>query len=151
MVRIAGKDLDGKKPICMALKDIKGIGIRFNRIIAITFEKETGIKFDAKLGVIPEDKDDLLEEIIAEPEKHGIPKWVLNRRKDTETGEDKHLIMADMDLTLRKDLQRMGKIQSYKGIRHQAGLPVRGQRTRTSFRKKGSTIGVVKKTIKGGK
>ena len=44
--------------------------------------------------------------------------------------------------------KRLQMIKSYKGMRHAAGLPVRGQRTKSNFRKnkgKGS-LGVKKKT-----
>ncbi|MEK6867257.1 MAG: 30S ribosomal protein S13, partial [Nanoarchaeota archaeon] len=37
------------------------------------------------------------------------------------------------------------KIKAYRGMRHAAGLPTRGQRTRSNFRKnKGKTVGVMK-------
>jgi len=44
----------------------------------------------------------------------------------------------------------MKKTKSYKGLRHQWGLPVRGQRTKANFRKnKGkSSLGVQKKRVK---
>lgn len=35
-------------------------------------------------------------------------------------------------------------MRAYRGVRHQHGLPVRGQRTRGSFRKN-KTVGVQKK------
>ena len=45
------------------------------------------------------------------------------------------------------DIQRMVDLKTYKGIRHMLGLPVRGQRTRSSFRK-GRVVGVVRKAVK---
>jgi len=43
-------------------------------------------------------------------------------------------------------------IACYRGLRHRRGLPVRGQRTRTNSRtrrgRKGSAIGIKKKTVK---
>jgi len=47
-------------------------------------------------------------------------------------------------MSLREDLNRMKKMKSYKGVRHQLGLPVRGQRTKSSFRK-GTSLGVQRK------
>ena len=61
--------------------------------------------------------------------------------KDYVTGEDIHLIESDLDMTLRDDLNRMKKTRSYKGRRHEVGLPVRGQRTKSTFRKS-ATVGV---------
>ena len=50
-------------------------------------------------------------------------------------------IESDLDMRLRDDLNRMRKTRSYKGRRHEFGLPVRGQRTKSTFRK-GSSVGV---------
>ena len=43
------------------------------------------------------------------------------------------------------DIRRLKKIRSYKGVRHTSGQPVRGQRTRSHFRKKGQSVSVMKK------
>ena len=82
-----------------------------------------------------------IESIIEDPKSFDIPSWMLNRREDYETGEDIHLIESDLDMTLRDDLNRMKKTRSYKGRRHEVGLPVRGQRTKSTFRKS-ATVGV---------
>jgi len=77
---------------------------------------------------------------------------MLNRRKDYETGEDKHLLSSDLAFTKDNDIKMLKKIKSYKGMRHAFGLPVRGQRTRSNFRRnKGKVTGVQKKKIKSGK
>ncbi len=147
IVRIAGVDLDGKKSIQRALTKIKGIGIRMGKNIAIAFEEATGIRYDAKLGAIDEEKAKKLEEIVLEPQKFGIPEWNLNRRSDFYTGESTHKVMAELDLALREDLSRLKEIKSYRGLRHQWGLPVRGQRTKSTHRGKGTVVGVMKKEI----
>jgi len=44
-----------------------------------------------------------------------------------------------------KDIKRLKKIKSYRGIRHNLGQPVRGQRTKSHFRtnrKKSGAVGV---------
>ena len=82
-----------------------------------------------------------IEDIIENPQKFDIPSWMLNRREDYETGDDIHLIESDLDMILRDDLNRMKKTRSYKGRRHEVGLPVRGQRTKSTFRKS-SSVGV---------
>lgn len=145
IVRIAGKDVNGNMPVFMALTGIKGIGMRMSRIVAYIFEKETGIQFDKKIGMMTEEDDKKLEDIVTHPEKHGIPKWAFNRRKEFETGIDHHLIMNDLDFALRKDLQRLNEIKSYRGLRHSWGLTVRGQKTRSTHRGKGGVVGVMKK------
>ena len=59
---------------------------------------------------------------------------MLNRRRDYETGTEKHLLTGDINFTIESDKKREMKMKSYKGVRYQAGLPVRGQRTRSNFR-----------------
>jgi small subunit ribosomal protein S13 len=71
-----------------------------------------------------------------------LPAWLLNRKKDPETGVNKHLIMTELDLQKEFDIRRLKKIKSYKGVRHIQGQPVRGQRTRSHFRRKGPSVGV---------
>ncbi|MFH0715165.1 MAG: 30S ribosomal protein S13 [Candidatus Diapherotrites archaeon] len=148
IVRVMGKDLDGNLTLERGLRKIKGIGQRMAKGISFAFEQKFGFKHDEKLGYMGEDLDKKLEEIILRPEGNGMPQWMLNRRGDFETGKNAHHVMNDLDFDIRKDLERMKKIRSYKGIRHMYGLPVRGQRTRSSFRQRGSVVGVVKKEAK---
>lgn len=148
IVRIAGKDLNGNLPIYRALTGIKGISHRTAMNIALTFEKKEGIAYDSKLGKIDEEKSKVLEDIALNPTKYNIPTWGLNRQKDLESGKDLHLLMGDLDFSLRKDWQRLGEIKSYRGLRHGWGLTVRGQRTRSTHRGKGGVVGVIKKEVK---
>jgi hypothetical protein len=56
-----------------------------------------------------------------------------------------HKIGADLKFTQENDIRFMKKIRCYKGIRHSMGQPVRGQRTKSNFRKnKGKVTGVAK-------
>lgn len=148
IVRVVGKDLDGNLPVFRALQGIKGIGIRSGRMVAYAFEKKTGIAYNMPLGDVPVQHHKVLEDIVLNPSAAGIPAWALNRRNDFETGNNMHVVMADLDFSLRKDLQREKQMKTYKGLRHSWGLTVRGQRTRTSGRKKGAQVGVLKKDIK---
>jgi small subunit ribosomal protein S13 len=61
-----------------------------------------------------------------------------------KTGKDIHISSSDIAMYLRDDLTLMKKMRSYKGIRHELGQPVRGQRTRSTFRTNKS-VGVVRK------
>ena len=72
--------------------------------------------------------------------------FLLNRRKDFESGLDKHLSSTDLELQRDFDIKRLKKIKSYRGIRHAAGQPVRGQRTKAHFRKnRGKSVGIKSK------
>jgi len=74
------------------------------------------------------------------------PAWMLNHRKDYDTGKDLHLIGPEIDMRLRDEINIMKKIRSYRGIRHERGLSVRGQRTRANNRR-GLALGVSKKSV----
>lgn len=137
MVRIARKDVDGNKPIVNALADIKGVGVALSGAISIAM----GFDLNKKIGYFSDDEILKIEEAVKDPKKYHIPDWMLNRRNDYETGKTVHLIESDLMMCLRDDLNRMKKIRSYKGRRHEVGLPVRGQKTKSTFRK-GTSVGV---------
>lgn len=137
LVRISRKDVDGNKTIQHALTDIKGVGLSLSSSMTLTL----GLNSNDKIGYINDEDVLKIEDILENPKKFGIPEWMLNRRNDYETGETSHLIESDLDMSLRDDLNRMRKTRSYKGRRHETGLPVRGQRTKSTFRK-GSSVGV---------
>jgi len=145
IVRVAGKDLDGTKPVEYAIQGLKGVGPRIAEVLGSKFIKEMKITRQKKLGELNTEEVARLEELILNPEKHGVPIWAMNRRKDIETGKDKHLIMNDLAFSLKKDFERMGEMKSYKGLRHISGLTVRGQKTKSRHRGKGGTVGVSKK------
>ena len=73
-----------------------------------------------------------------------VPSWLLNRRKDYDTGENIHPVSIDLKMAHDDDLNRMKKVKSYKGIRHASGHKVRGQRTYSNGRK-GLALGVSKR------
>jgi small subunit ribosomal protein S13 len=137
LVRISRKDVTGEKTIEQALTEIKGVGISLSKTICRVLD----LDLEAKIGYIADEDVLKIEEILENPLDHGIPAWMLNRREDYETGENIHLIESDLDMVLRDDLNRMKKTRSYKGRRHEVGLPVRGQRTKSTFRKS-SSVGV---------
>jgi len=137
MIRISRKDVDGNKPVVNALADIRGVGIALSGAICSSM----GLDLNQKIGYLSDAKINEIEDAVKNPKKLDIPEWMLNRRNDYETGKTEHLIESDLMMRLRDDLNRMKKIRSYKGRRHEVGLPVRGQRTKSTFRK-GSSVGV---------
>ncbi len=144
IVRIANKDLDGHKPIPEAILAIKGIGVNLANAIAEVASEKLGVDKETKVGALTEEQTELLEKIILNPVEYGVPSWMVNRRKDYSTGKDLHLTGSDLDFTIRQDIEREKRSKSYRGIRHARGLPVRGQRTRSTFRH-GPAIGVQRK------
>lgn len=137
IVRIARTDVNGQAAIEEALTSIDGVGHRYADAVA----KVSDFDRDTKIGALSRDEREELEEIMRNPDENDIPTFLRNRRKDRETGEDKHIIGADLELTHEFDIRRLKEISSYKGWRHEQGLPVRGQKTQSSFRS-GAKVGV---------
>ncbi|MBI5064926.1 30S ribosomal protein S13 [Candidatus Woesearchaeota archaeon] len=131
LIRLLNTDLDGNKQILFALRKIKGVGTMFANAILVVL----GIDPATKLGSLSKEQLKKVEDAIKSPTKLGIPSWLFNRRKDPDTGEDMHLSVTELFLRLQEDIKMMKKIKCYKGVRHILGLPVRGQRTRSNFRK----------------
>jgi len=141
LIRVLGKDLRGDKKILPSLTNIKGISWSFANSIC----KSLNIDENKKVEEI--NKDDLKR--IEEYSKNlKSPSFLKNRQKDFDEGGDKHLVGADLKLREEFDIKRLKKIKSYRGSRHAMGLPVRGQRTKSNFkknRKKSGAVGVKKK------
>jgi len=108
LVRISGIDVPNDKHICIALTYIFGIGR--SRAEEILEKLNIGNSIKAK---------DLSEEEIV---------------KIREYIENNYTIEGDLRREISQNIKRLIEINSYKGIRHKRGLPVRGQRTHTNAR-----------------
>ncbi|MBN1786201.1 MAG: 30S ribosomal protein S13 [Candidatus Methanofastidiosa archaeon] len=140
IVRVSGTDLKGDMQLQLALTGIKGVGQMMARSIAILVECNPM----EKMGNLSDEDVEKIEKVLESPLENGIPAWMLNRRMDAETGENLHVTGSKLAMVFREDINNMRKIRAYRGIRHESGLPVRGQRTKSSFRT-GSSIGVRRK------
>ena len=108
MARIAGIDLPREKRIEIGLTYIYGIG----RTSAQKILEMTGINPDIRVKDLTEDQEAALRDVI-----------------------DKHFtIEGDLRREVALNIKRLTEIGCYRGVRHRRGLPVRGQRTKTSAR-----------------
>lgn len=131
LIRILGTDIKASYSILYGLSQIKGIGIMFSNAICEVLNLDK----NAKISSFSEKDIEKVEEYLSNPSKTGLPSWILNQRKDYETGKDLHFVSKDIefnDLQLRR---RIGKLKTYKALRLRAKLPVRGQRTKSNFRR----------------
>ncbi len=142
LVRVKGKDLDGRKKAVAALADLKGVGYNFAQAVV------SGVGIDPKMrfGQLTESQIREIERVLSDASALNVPQWAFNRKRDPESGETKQLIGSDLDLAAKDDVDRERNIQSWRGVRHSLGLKVRGQRTRTTGRK-GRTVGVRKAAL----
>ena len=147
LVRIVNTDLDGSKPIGHAMHKIKGVGFMYANAVCTM----ANIDRNKKAGVLSDAEIAKLDAIINNPLQYGMPTWMVNRRKDYDDGTDKHLLTADLDYTRDNDIKMMKKVRSFKGVRHMLGQPVRGQKTKSNFRKnKGKVMGVKRSKVMPG-
>ncbi len=138
-VRVSNTDLDGTKSVQMALTGIKGVG----RTTAQVITRLSGVDPHAQMGKLADSEVDKIREVV---DNYGgmVPPWMTNRPKDIYTGESRHLLAADVAMTNDEDVNLMRKIRCYRGIRHETGQKVRGQRTKSTGRT-GTTVGVKRK------
>lgn len=122
MLRIAGINLPDEKKIEIALTYVYGIGV------------SSAGKILDDLGIPREKK----ARELSDEEQQKIREYV--EKKIRVEGELKHEI--------RTNVKRLKEIGSYRGVRHQKGLPVRGQRTKTNSR---TVRGNVRKTMGSGR
>ena len=108
MARIAGVDLPRDKRVEIGLTYILGIGLSSSQEIL----KKTGVNPDTRVRDLTEDEVQKIREVIGSDYK--------------------------VEGALRRDtalnIKRLIEVNSYRGKRHRAGLPVRGQRTKTNAR-----------------
>ena len=124
MARISGIDIPNDKHICIALTSIFGIG-------RSTADK---ILDELRIGKNLKTRDLSEEEMV----------------KIREYIENKCSIEGDLRREVSQNIKRLIEINSYRGIRHKRGLPVRGQRTHTNARTRRGrkrSVGIRKKTI----
>lgn len=145
IVRIASTNVDGNKRVEFALMQITGVGKKISTLLT----EYVGLDRTIKIGNLSDKEIGSLDTAISTLDSWA-PSWILNRQKDYYTGKNKHLIGPELELTVREDINILRKIRSYRGIRHEKNLPVRGQRTRSNKRR-GLAVGVSRKKVKSGK
>ncbi len=108
MARIAGVDIPNEKRVEIGLTYIYGIGrVRSNKIL-----EATGINPDTRVK-------DLTEADVA-----NIRKYI----------ESNFTVEGELRRDIALDIKRLKEIRCYRGLRHIANLPVRGQSTKTNAR-----------------
>ena len=109
MARLLGVDIPNRKKIEFSLRYIYGVGpTRSKQILDVT-------------GIDPNRRtQDLNEQEISQ-----ISNYIIDQ---------KIMVEGDLRRTVTNNLKRLQSIRCYRGLRHQRGLPVRGQRTITNAR-----------------
>lgn len=122
MVRIAGINIPDNKRVEVALTYIYGIGLSTSQKLL----KELSIDVDTRTKDLTADDANRLREVI----------------------EKKYRVEGELRHVVKSNIKRLKEIGCYRGIRHQKGLPSRGQRTKTNTR---TVRGNVRKTMGSGR
>jgi small subunit ribosomal protein S13 len=113
MVRIAGVDLPSQKKILYSLTSIFGIGLnQSNKIL-----KEANINVDLRTFELDDISISKIRSVI----------------------EEKYKVESDLKKNISLNINRLISINCFRGRRHNNGLPLRGQRTRTNARTRRGT------------
>jgi small subunit ribosomal protein S13 len=110
MARISGVNIPDAKRIEIALTYVFGIGLTSSRKILVA----TGIDMNTRVKDLTEAEISKLREQI----------------------DKNYHVEGDLQREIGLNIKRLKEINSYRGLRHKANLPVRGQRTKTNARTK---------------
>lgn len=110
MARISGVDIPRDKKVDVSLGYIYGIG----RSSAQKILAQANVSTETKVRDLTDDEVNRIRDLI----------------------DKNYIVEGELRKQVRQDIQRLIEINSYRGIRHRRGLPVRGQRTKTNARTK---------------
>ena len=117
MARIAGVVIPAEKQVQIALTYIYGIGPKF----ASTILAAADVKPTTRVKDLTEAEEQRLREVI----------------------DRDFTVEGDLQRLVTNNIKRLKDVGAYRGLRHKAGLPVNGQRTRTNARtRKGRAVAV---------
>lgn len=125
MIRIAGIDLPEQKKIAFALRYIYGVGTK----LAFDVLREANVDKDKRTRDLSADEVNRIQRAI-----------------------DRIPVEGDLRRIVNDNIDRLKRVKAYRGLRHIAKLPTRGQRTRTNSRNarggvKRRTVGAMSKEM----
>ena len=117
MARIAGVVIPSEKQVQIALTYIYGIGPKF----ASTILAAAKVEPTTRVKDLTEAEEQRIRELI----------------------DSDYTVEGDLQRLVTNNIKRLKDVNAYRGVRHKAGLPVHGQRTRTNARtRKGKSVAV---------
>ncbi len=108
MARIAGVDIPRSKRVLIGLTYIYGIG----RTTSARILKEAGIEASTRVHALTEGEVARIRAVI----------------------DASMMVEGDLRKEVAMNIKRLMDLNTYRGLRHRRGLPVRGQRTHTNAR-----------------
>ncbi|MEC7839671.1 MAG: 30S ribosomal protein S13 [Chlamydiota bacterium] len=108
MPRVIGIDIPDRKRLVIALTYIYGVG--------------------------PKLSAEIIEKLNLDPDMKSAKLTSDEIAKLNATLQSEYVVEGDLRRSVQNDIKRLININSYRGMRHRKGLPVRGQRTSTNAR-----------------
>lgn len=108
MARISGVTIPSEKQVQIALTYVYGIGPKTSMDILVTAKVDPTVR----VKNLTDTEIARIQDIINE----------------------KHTVEGELQRIITGNIKRLKDINSYRGLRHKANLPVRGQRTKTNAR-----------------
>jgi small subunit ribosomal protein S13 len=108
MPRVLGVDIPNEKPTYVSLQYLHGVG----QAKAIEVCQKLSLPTNRRARDLSEDDIQRINALL----------------------DNEYVVEGQLRRQTQENIGRLRNIQSYRGIRHRRGLPVRGQRTRTNSR-----------------
>ncbi|HEX7633578.1 MAG TPA: 30S ribosomal protein S13 [Candidatus Saccharimonadales bacterium] len=124
MARISGVTIPAEKQVWVALTYVYGIGPKSSEDILA----KAGVERTARVKDLTDAEISRIQDII----------------------NDKYLVEGELQRMVAGNIKRLKDIKAYRGLRHNASLPSRGQRTKTNARTrrgKKTTVGGTAKKV----
>ena len=111
--------------------------------VVIPAEKQVQIALTYIYGIGPKHSRDILAAANVEPTTRVKDLTEAEEQKLRDIIDNDYVTEGDLGRLVANNIKRLKDINAYRGLRHKAGLPTRGQRTRTNARtRKGKAVAV---------
>ncbi len=111
--------------------------------IVIPAEKQVQIALTYIYGIGPKHSSSILAAAKIEPTTRVKDLTEAEEQKLRDIIDENYVTEGDLGRLVANNIKRLKDVNAYRGLRHKAGLPTRGQRTRTNARtRKGKAVAV---------
>ncbi len=111
--------------------------------VVIPSEKQVQIGLTYIFGIGPKHSASILAAAKIEPTTRVKDLTEAEEQRIREIIDKDYVTEGDLQRLVQNNIKRLKDINAYRGLRHKAGLPTRGQRTRTNARtRKGRAVAV---------
>lgn len=111
--------------------------------VTIPAEKQVQIALTYIYGVGPHHAAEILAASAVDPTTRVKDLTEAEEQRLRETIDAHYTVEGDLQRLVTNNIKRLKDVGAYRGLRHKAGLPVHGQRTRTNARtRKGKGVAV---------